>query len=127
MVDKAPEIPPSADSFAARLAAIPTPAGRMAEITRQIDSLVDAIWEVEKEAEASHGVSGVLISASARSDWLTCAMAPTSLNDCLILARAALGPAEHLADNQVVGDLQHASRAVVTALAGIVDHLESVA
>ncbi|MBO9380267.1 hypothetical protein GG804_26230 [Sphingomonas histidinilytica] len=127
MVEKAPEIPPSADSFAARLAAIPSPAGRMAEITRQIDSLIDAIWEVETEAKAPHHTSCELLSASVRSDWLTCAMAPTSLNDCLILARAAIGPAEYLADNQDAGDLQHSSRAVVTALAGIVDHLESVA
>lgn len=129
MVEKAPEIPPSADSFAARLAAFPTPAGRVAEVTRQIDELVDILLEVERDAGADPNIcaSTGLVSASTMSGWLTCSVRPTSLNDCLILARAAIGPSEFLADHQAGKELEHASRAVVTALAGIVDHLESVA
>lgn len=128
MVDKAPHIPPSADSLAARLAAFPTPASRLAEVIRQIDDLQEAAEIVEREAGVARDASNDLIGASVHANWALCAATPTSLADCLIIAGAAIGAAEVAADGTERGSgYDLASRASLAALKGIVAYLEQAA
>lgn len=126
MVDKAPRIPPSADSLAARLAAFPTPAARMAEVIRHIDDLQEAAEFAERDAGASRAASNDLIGASIHANWALCSVPPSCISDCLIIAKSAIGAAEIVADAQDNGSgVEAAARASLSALVGIVAHLES--
>ncbi|MFC0305317.1 hypothetical protein ACFSTI_19550 [Rhizorhabdus histidinilytica] len=128
MVERTPRIPASADSLAARLAAFPTHAGRMAEVVRQIDDLQEAAEIIERDAGVATEASNELIGVSISANNELCAVTPTSLGDCLIIATTALVVAEFVADNQDEGDsTEAASRAVVAALKGIAAHLEASA
>lgn len=123
MVKSAPILPASADSFAARLAACPTPVSKMAELIKLIDDLHDEAEKVERVSGLSSTLSSRLMSASTDANELLCTLRPLDIADCHIMAGVALGAAEFTADFLDESVRGSSSRAVVAALKGLGSHL----
>jgi len=127
VVKSAPILPASADSFAARLAACPTPVSKMAELIKLIDDLQEAAEVVERASGKPFTLSSMLIGASVFANEMLCTIPPTDIADCRIIARTAIGPAEFAADCQDESPPGSACRAVVAALKGLDAHLGAAA